>query len=83
MGENHSKQALLRSTDPLAWSAGLLASLASCLLAPELLSRLLPETSYRPPLSQTQDTNEVSVDWIPYESPRLRPRFVEAKPGSS
>ncbi len=80
MGENHSKQALLRSTDPLAWSAGLLASLASCLLAPELLSRLLPETSYRPPLSQTQDTNEVSVDWIPYESPRLRPRFVEANP---
>ena len=80
MGERRNKQAPSGSTDPLAWSAGLLAALISCLLAPELLSRLLPETSYRPPLAQAHDTSEVGVDWIPYESPRIRPRFVEANP---
>ncbi|MFP6901302.1 MAG: hypothetical protein VCA36_10185 [Opitutales bacterium] len=80
MGEAKNKQVPSVPTDPLAWSAGLLAAIASCLLAPELLARLLPETSYRPPLAHAQDASDTTVDWIPYEPPRIRPRFVEANP---
>ena len=80
MGKSRNNPSPWVTKDPLAWSGGLLAALASCLLAPELLSRLLPETSYHPPKAQAQDTGEVGVEWIPYESPRIRQRFVEANP---
>ena len=80
MGESIKRQLTKIPKDPLAWSAGLLAAMATCLLAPELLSRLLPETSYRPALTNVDDSTEVNVDWVPYDSPRIRPRFVEANP---
>ncbi|MFP6855088.1 MAG: hypothetical protein VB980_04835 [Opitutales bacterium] len=80
MGKEMNQQPPRRGSDPLAWSSGLMAALASCLLAPQLVSSLLPETSYRPSLAQAQEANEVSVDWVPYESPRISPRFVEANP---
>ena len=80
MGESSNRQIPSGPKEPLAWSAGLLAALATCLLAPELLSRLLPEPSYRPPLAHAEDMGEVSVEWIPYDAPLIRPRFVEANP---
>ena len=80
MGEPNKRELTKSPKDPLAWSAGLFAAITTFLLAPELLSRLIPETSYRPPLPNVDDSTEVKVDWVPYDSPRIRPRFVEANP---
>ena len=80
MGETNDKRASAGPTDTLAWSVGLLAAMASCLFAPGLLASLLPETSYRPPPAQSLDASNPTVEWVPYEDPRIDPRFVEANP---
>lgn len=80
MEETRNRKEPLPPTDPLAWSVGLLAAMASCLIAPELLARLLPDPSHRSSSPQGQDTTYPTVDWIPFDDPRIRPRFVEANP---
>jgi hypothetical protein len=69
-----------RSGDPLAFSAGLTAALVTCLVAPELLARLLPNKA-RWVSADREVAREVEVTWEPVSLPRsLKPRFVEANP---
>ena len=69
-----------RSGDPLAFSAGLTAALVACLIAPELLARLLPSKA-RWLTADREVPGEVEVTWEPVSLPRsLKPHFVEANP---
>ena len=69
-----------RSGDPLACSAGLTAALVACLIAPELLARLLPSKA-RWVTADREVPGEVEVSWEPVSLPRsLKPHFVEANP---
>ena len=69
-----------RSGDPLAFSAGLTAALVTCLVAPELLARLLPNET-RWVHAEYETVREMEVKWEPESFPRsLKPRFVEANP---
>jgi hypothetical protein len=69
-----------RSGDPLAFSAGLAAALVTCLVAPGLLARLLPNKA-RWVSADREVAREVEVTWEPVSLPRsLKPRFVEANP---
>ncbi len=93
MGEAKKQPMPASRTDPVAWSSGLLAALASCLLAPDLLGLLihLPTQQEYPPQqvqveladsssqAQREENKEVVVEWMPsVEEPRLHSRFVEA-----
>jgi hypothetical protein len=69
-----------RTGDPLAFSAGLTAALVACLVAPELLARLLPNKA-RWVSADREVPGEVEVTWEPVSLPRsLKPHFVEANP---
>ena len=69
-----------RTGDPLAFSAGLAAALAACLLAPELLAQLLPDKARLVPTGR-DNMREVTIAWEATVLPRpYRPRFVEANP---
>ena len=93
MGETKNKGIPSHRADPVAWGSGLLAALASCLVAPDVLGLLihLPAQREHPsrqvhsdpanssPQTKTEENKEVVVEWLPpLEEPRLNSRFVEA-----
>lgn len=67
--------------DPVALLFGLVAAVASCLLAPDLLARLLPDEARYVPPPPPESVLWTTVSWEPAELQKpLRPRFVEANP---